>query len=343
MRESLRLPHVIVAVATLFILLLTTAPFHFDTSLQSVSAHLSRIRLNPLISPDTGRRISIPDFVQNLLLFVPFGAAAASAFGGARPRRDIWSAALLGCALSVVAEAVQLLTTDRISSSADVLANTAGALTGASIAAVLRRPYWAGFMSRVKPGEATSPMCRAALATALLVCIASWEPFDVTLDVGVVAGHVKSLRAGLSQISFSTDHIVAFVLFLLLGFMLTQCIRELHVRFPVIVGVAAVITAGIALEASQIFIESRQPTIADAVANAAGALAGALGTALNADVRSKFRVLTLVCLLAAGIAAVQWISGYDAAFPAFRNIALCLIAAYVGIWSAAHTRTQTAD
>ena len=81
MRERFHLAHAVWAVTTLFILVSTTAPFHFDTSVESVSAHLSRIRLNPLISPDTGRRISIPDFVQNLLLFVPFGAAAVLAFG----------------------------------------------------------------------------------------------------------------------------------------------------------------------------------------------------------------------------------------------------------------------
>src|SRR4029453_15057563 len=232
MGERLRLAHAVWAVTTLFILVSTAAPFHFDTSLQSVSAHLSRIRLNPLISPDTGRRISIPDFVQNLLLFVPFGAAAVSALGGERPLRHIVSAALLGCTLSMGAESVQLLTTDRISSFADVLANTAGALTGAIIAAISRHRQWAGFLSLAKPGAATAPTYRAMLATALLVGIASWEPFEVTLDVGVVAGPPEALGAGLWHASFSADHIVVFALFLLFGFMITQWLRELHVRFP---------------------------------------------------------------------------------------------------------------
>jgi glycopeptide antibiotics resistance protein len=337
MRERFRLAHVVWGVTTLFIIFSTAAPFHFDTSLQSVSAHLSRIRLNPLISPDTGRRISIPDFVQNLLLFVPFGAAAVSAFGGDRSLRHIRSAVLLGCALSVGAESVQLLTTDRISSFADVLSNTAGALTGAMIASISRRRHWSGFVSRANTGVAAAPTYRAVLATAFLVCIASWEPFDVTLDVGVVAGHLKALRAGLWQESFSADHLIVFVLFLLFGFMLTQWLRELHVRFPVTAGIAAAMTAGIALEASQIFIESRLPTVAGGLANAAGGVAGALVSALEADVRSKLRVLTFVCLLAAGVATVQWISGREAGLSALRDIGLCLVGAYVGVWSAART------
>lgn len=342
MRERLHLAHAVWAVTTLFIVVSTTAPFHFDTSLQSVSAHLSRIRLNPLISPDTGRRISIPDFVQNLLLFVPFGAAAVSAFGGERPRRHIFSAVLLGCALSIGVESIQLLTTDRISSFADILANTAGALTGAMIAAISRRPQWAGLLSLAKLGTPTAPTYRAMLATALLVGIASWEPFDVTLDVSVVAGHLKALRAGLWHASFSADHIVAFALFLLFGFMLTQWLRELHIRFPVTLGITAAMIAGIVLEAGQVFIESRLPTVAAAVANAAGAVVGGLVSALDANVRVKLRVLALVCLVAAGVVTAQWISGREAGFPALRDIGLCAVGAYVGVWSAAHSLAQRA-
>jgi len=343
MRERFHLAHAVWAVTALFILVSTTAPFHFDTSVESVSAHLSRIRLNPLISPDTGRRISIPDFVQNLLLFVPFGAAAVSAFGGERPRRHIFSAVLLGCALSIGVESIQLLTTDRISSFADILANTAGALTGAMIAAISSRRQWGGFVRLTKLGTPTAPAYRAMLATALLVGIASWEPFDVTLDVSVVAGHLKALRASLWQASFSADHIVVFALFLLFGFMLTQWLRELDVRFPVIVGMAVAMIAGIALEVSQIFIESRLPTVGDAVANAVGAVSGCLVSALDAKVQVKWRVLTFVCLVAAGIVTTEWISGRKAGFPALRDIGLCAVGAYVAVWSAARTLAQSAD
>jgi len=343
MRERLRLAHAVLAVTTLFILVSTAAPFHFDTSLQSVSAHLSRMRLDPLISPDTGRRTSIPDFVQNLLLFVPFGAAAVSAFGGERPLRHIFSAVLLGCAVSIGVESIQLLTTDRISSFADVLANAAGALTGAMIAAISFRRQRAGFVSLANLRAPMSPTYRAMLATALLVGIASWEPFDVTLDVGVVAGHLKTLRGNLWHASFSADHVVVFVLFLLFGFMLTQWLRELHVRFPVTVGIAVAMTAGVVLEVSQIFIQSRLPTVADALANAAGAVTGGLVSALDANIRVKLRVLTLVCLVAAGAVTAEWISGREAGFPALRDIGLCVVGAYVGVWSAARTFAQRAD
>ena len=339
MRERLSLAHVLWVLTGVSILLLTAAPFHFDTSLHSVLAHWSRVRINPLISPDTGRRLSIPDFVQNMLLFVPFGAATVWAFGNDRVGRAVISGVLLGCALSVSAESIQLLTTDRISSFADVLANTIGAFTGAMTVAILRGRQWADDIRLAKSRVVACPTFYPTLATALLVCIASWEPFDVTLDVGVVVGHVRALRAGLWQASFSGDHIIVFVQFLLFGFMLTQWLRELHARSPVTVGIATALIAGILLEASQIFIESRLPTVAAALANATGGVAGAVMSALGADVRSKLRVLTLVCLFAAVVATVQWIYGRDAGLSAVRDIGLCVLGAYVCIWSGARTLT----
>lgn len=339
MRERLRLAYVLWALTGLSILLLTAAPFHFDTSLHSGLAHWSRIRINPLISPDTGRRISIPDFVQNLLLFIPFGAATVWAFGSHRVVRPVISAVLLGCALSVSAESIQLLTTDRISSFGDVLANTMGAFTGAMTVIILRGRQWADHIRLAKSGVVAPRTYDPTLATALLVCIASWAPFDVTLDVGVVARHVRALQASFWQPSFSADHIIVFVQFVLFGFMLTQWLRELHVRSPVMVGIATALTAGILLEASQIFIESRLPTVAAALVNATGGVAGAVMSAAGADVSAKLRVLTAMCLCAAGIATVQWIGGHEAGFSALGEIGVCLGGACIGVWSAARTLT----
>jgi glycopeptide antibiotics resistance protein len=337
MRERPRFAHLVWALTAVIILLLTAAPFHFDTSRNSVLAHLSRVRLNSLISPDTGRRISIPDFVQNLLLFVPFGAAALWALGGHRPTRHIASIVLLACALSVGAESIQLLTTDRISSLTDVLANTGGALTGALTAMLLRKRQSAEFIELAKTRLVAAPTYYPTLASGLLICVVSWEPFDFTLDVGVVTGHLKALRAALWPPSFSIEQVVTFVPFLLFGFMLTQWLRELRVRFPVAVGVGAVVTAGLALEASQIFIESRMLSTAGALANGAGAVAGAFVSALDADVRAKLRVVTALCLGAAAIAAVQWSDGHAVGFSALGDIGVCLVGAYIGVWSAART------
>jgi glycopeptide antibiotics resistance protein len=340
MREPFRIAHAVWALTTLFTILLTAAPFDFDWSLQAASEHLSRVRLNPLISPDTGRRTSVPDFVQNVLLFVPFGAAAVSAFGASRRAHAIGVAVSCGCVLSVGAESIQLLTRNRISSLGDVLSNTVGALTGAIAADLLSRgrprAVLAGTVTTV---TAAGPMHYPMLVTTLLVCVASWVPFDVTLDVGIVVGHVRALRASIWEPAVAVEHIIGFAEFLLFGFMLTQFLRDQHLRFAVIIGVCAAAMTGVALEISQIFVESRLPTFAALLANAAGAMTGAVASAVDGDVRNKLRTLTVVCLCAAAVAAVRWMYGRDAGFSAVRDIGVCVVGAYICTWSVARTLT----
>ncbi len=115
-----------------FILYGGTIPFHFAGDAGLFLDRLHRLRLNPLLSPETGRRLSIPDVVQNVLLFVPFGAlgvAAAGAAGRWTWRRIFW-VSMLGFGLSCTVEGLQLLMRDRVASTADVMTNTTGALVG---------------------------------------------------------------------------------------------------------------------------------------------------------------------------------------------------------------------
>lgn len=78
-------------------------------------------------------------FVQtsaNVLLFAPFGALVASVLLA----RLWWSAGVLGLALSLVVEGSQaLFLPDRVASAGDLAANTAGALLGAAVVALVRR------------------------------------------------------------------------------------------------------------------------------------------------------------------------------------------------------------
>ncbi len=69
-----RLPAILWLTLTLFIIYGGSIHFHFAYDQALVADKLSRLRLNPLISPDTGRRVSIPDLAQNIALFIPFGA-----------------------------------------------------------------------------------------------------------------------------------------------------------------------------------------------------------------------------------------------------------------------------
>src|SRR4051794_23474859 len=90
------------------------------------------------------------DIVANVILYVPLGFLAF--FSVSARHRDalrIGGAAAFGFALSVAMETIQLYESDRISSYIDVIANTAGALFAAGIAAKLNRHP--GLLARPAP------------------------------------------------------------------------------------------------------------------------------------------------------------------------------------------------
>src|SRR6187397_2566545 len=71
----------------------------------------------------------------NVVLFVPFGILALTAFRWMR----VWSATLAGLATSCLIEGVQLFLPTRYSTVSDLIANTAGALIGALLVVGWRR------------------------------------------------------------------------------------------------------------------------------------------------------------------------------------------------------------
>ena len=189
-----RLPLVLWMASAAFIVYGTTIPFNFVHDGRLVADHLARLTWNPLIAADTGGRVSIPDFVSNVLLFVPFGFFGMWAL--TRPRSlgaRIAIVAALGLALTIAVEALQLLTVDRTTSVSDVFANASGALAGAVIA-VLLGTFIEGFLRTVSAaGIAAVPSFFPFLVATVLLLAAKLEPFDVTLDVGSVIPKMRGL------------------------------------------------------------------------------------------------------------------------------------------------------
>jgi len=75
------------------------------------------------------------EILANVVLFVPFGILALTAFRWMR----VWSATLAGLATSCLIEGVQLFLPTRYSTVSDLIANTTGALIGALLVVGWRR------------------------------------------------------------------------------------------------------------------------------------------------------------------------------------------------------------
>lgn len=100
------------------------------------------------LGPDTWARVGTPEFVANILLFVPLGLLLRLALPGA----TWFGAVALGGAVSVIIEMLQIWT-PRVSDPRDLVANTLGALIGALLGVVVAavRDRSRGVASEAKP------------------------------------------------------------------------------------------------------------------------------------------------------------------------------------------------
>lgn len=75
------------------------------------------------------------EFLANIVLFVPLGLLVTAAWPGVRP----WRVVLLGFAVSVTIELVQMLLPSRCPTISDVIANTVGTVIGAGSSQLFRQ------------------------------------------------------------------------------------------------------------------------------------------------------------------------------------------------------------
>ena len=270
-------------------------------------AHIARVTPNPFISPDTGGRLSIPDVVGNVLLFVPFGC-----FGvWARPRgrsvvRRILFLTALGAVLSASVETAQLFTLDRTSSVADVFANTAGAFAGAVFGTLLRTSAWTALAAVNASGLARAAAFYPLVIATLLLCAGALEPFDVTLDVGSVLPKLRALLRDPWQGGPFTDEGLSILQHLLFTSTLIVWLREVRFDGAVLTGAVVGVAAAFGLESSQLFIGARTPGLRDALVGAMGSLAGvAVSFAVRAVDRRVLWCGGVFVLTAIGVAMQQ--------------------------------------
>ena len=256
-----------------FVVYGATIPFNFHRDVQDAIARLHELPLNPFVSPDTGRRLSIPDVTQNVLLFLPFGALGFMAGRKSAGIGRVLFVTAAGLALALLVETLQLFTTDRTSSTADVLTNTAGAFAGAVLAltagGVVKRSLW-----RLEREGMVVPELRPLLVTAGVLLIAWCQPFDVTLEVGAVAGKVRALEQDVLQFSGFRDEGMAIVIAALFAMTLAGYLSVLGEKRAAAKTLALGAVAIVGLEASQLAIESRMPGAWDALVGVVGVLAG---------------------------------------------------------------------
>lgn len=169
------------AFVTLAIVYGSLYPWHFDFT----RGHAGALWILLHSWPHRWNRFLVRDAGLNVLIYAPFGGAAFRSLGRRfGPVRAMPAAVLLGAALSIAMELLQVYVPGRDCSILDVIANTTGAAAGAIVLAVWR--------VQLEPGV---PPRRDHAALLVVACWAGfqWFPFFPALGRTALAASIGAL------------------------------------------------------------------------------------------------------------------------------------------------------
>lgn len=232
--------------------------------------------------------ISLPDIAQNLLLYVPFGLLGVWALRGVRlrPRALFLSLTALGLAYSAVMELLQMLLADRIASPLDVVANVAGTIIGALLAAPVEQ---AGVMATGqirRTGLFSTPASYVLVVLLATIVMAAWYPFDITLDISTLSERTLALRRDPWLRPVASELWMQGGQYCLLAAITVFCLPKLAKwAAPLAIVFAGVVA--VVVDLGQLGMGSQPIGLAAFAAQAVGAFAGAAAALLVTLVRGR--------------------------------------------------------
>lgn len=264
-------------------------------------------RINWRLLGGTADNLILSDIVQNVLLFIPFGFLGyfSLVYKSSLARKA--GVVLAGTALSAFVEFLQIFSPVRHPALSDVNFNTLGAVLGLFLAMTFKRAVL-GFKSHPRARKfLDAPSAFPALIFATLVAAGSWEPFDFSLDVGLVIDHVKHLIRDPVRFARPDDALITLIRFLLASLFACRLLAEAGMRRPALAGGALMAALGAGLELSQTFLRSRSPELQDAAMAALGSAAGATAFFFPGfHLRPRAWTLAGAAMIALSAAARAW-------------------------------------
>lgn len=264
---------------SLFIVYGILIPFQFRVSKETILSNIANITWIPFIDPD-GTRASIPDIVQNILFFLPFGFLGFLSMQQEKKAR-IARITFIGVIFSLSIEILQIFTTNRTTSITDLVTNTTGtffgALTAFIVVLMLSELMLSCYFQRYSHTKSFFPL----IVSCVIVVLGTLQPFDFTLDVGSVWPNVKALIH--NPLDFSLifrDEAVVFLRFLLFAYVTSLFFQEDEQEYAIIKGIVISCAIGAFLEGSQIIVASRMPGVQDVIVVLLGSICGGLLAAI---------------------------------------------------------------
>ncbi|MFC1822444.1 VanZ family protein [Thermodesulfobacteriota bacterium] len=264
---------------SLFVVYGTVIPFNFVDSRQEIIYKISRIQWIPFLDTSDNSLSSIPDIVQNIFFFVPFGFLGF--WLKTRDEKGVLTRcvkiSLLAFALSLSVETLQIFCKDRYAGTTDLVTNTAGAFAGFWLAYIISQIFIKiASLTQVKK-YLTLRAAYPFLVALIMVIINEWQPFDFSLDVSAVWPKIKGLIREPFIVSLVfRDELVIYFHFFLFSYVFTILLRNIGTTRYIIKAMVISIGVGLFLELSQIIIGSRVPGFQDVLTITAGCTCGGL-------------------------------------------------------------------
>ena len=281
------------ALCGLFIFYATTIPWDVASP-----PSLDRVHWIPGWDETRGRIWSVPDMVQNVVLFLPFGFFGFVALRPLRHRGAVvggFLAGLLGLSLSLLVESLQTMSETRDPSTTDLTTNFIGALLGGVGAGVYVAHLEVRILRVLFQTARERPGILVLLAYFAAITLGSLAPFIPTLDPSTVWGNLKAVLLDPWGPKTLGQLVTDGLLFGALAFLATQELpaflanrglvfkkRPIERGAAAAFGAAATAALALILEGAQLIILGHSPGLSDAVVGAVFAVGGAGLSALLA-------------------------------------------------------------
>jgi len=286
----------------------TLFPFHFDFSKRELSIAWSQAGLLPYWDVERGRIPSMPDCVANILLTAPLGFLGLMQRLQRGKVSKLWNWFMLGLALGLAAEILQLAVPSRSSSVTDAINNGFGALAGAAAARLIGSRLLRFLEGTALDREHTWLWLLVGTLTAIML-----GPFDFSLDVSHIVSDYRMLWTNPWELGVPIgDGWVQMAAFTLVGAMsgrIASSGRSMQLS-RLKAAVACILLMPLVLESSQLFVESHAPSLRDFAMEALGAAAGFMvGTSAPVLARPILGFVILgLATIAAGLSPGHFVS-----------------------------------
>ncbi len=272
-RKPKRLSKLLWGFSAFYITYGTSTPFRFQAGPDFLRGRFVQIDWFPF-GPITASPASfLADYLQNILLFLPFGFLGYVAIADKRARWKPFAVIALGCGLSAGVEFLQLFSETRHTALTDVFWNTFGAALGVGLGVRLRRtvlglPSRPG-LRRFLDAESAYP----ALIFGLIVAAGAWEPFNFALETAV-GTKWQAVWTRFFAVGFSPGDLLALSRYACFSLFTCRLFREAGARRGRFLGALCAFLTGLSLECSQFIVPSRMPEFRDALILSAGVFLG---------------------------------------------------------------------